>query len=65
MWCATRLNAGPTIIIYMDDLPNFVKDSNIPMYADDTGLSSKISNALVINSELLPDFLKVDSKLIN
>ena len=43
----------------MDDLLNFVKDSNIPMYADDTGLSSKISNALVINSGLLPDFLKV------
>ena len=29
------------------------------MYADDTYLSSKISNALEINSELLPDFLKV------
>ena len=29
------------------------------MYADDTGLSSKISNALEINSELLLDFLKV------
>ena len=43
----------------MNDLPNFVKDSNISMYADDTGLSSKISNALKINSELLPDLLKV------
>ena len=43
----------------MNDLPNFVKDSNISMYADDTGLSFKISNALEINSELLPDFLKV------
>ena len=51
---------GPLLfIIYMNDLPNFVKDSNIFMYADDTGLSSKISNALEINSELLPDFLKV------
>ena len=60
MWCATRLNPGPTIIYYyMNDLTNFVKDSNISMYADDTGLSSKISNALEINSELLPDFLKV------
>ena len=29
------------------------------MYAYDTGFSSKISNALEINSELLPDFLKV------
>ena len=29
------------------------------MYADDTGLSFKISNALEIISELLPDFLKV------
>ena len=43
----------------MNDVPNFVKDPNISMYADDTGLSSKISNALEINSELLPDFLKV------
>ena len=51
---------GPLLfIIYMNDLPNFVKDSNISMYADDTGLSSKISNALEINSKLLPDFLKV------
>ena len=41
---------GPLLfIIYMNDLPNFVKDSNISMYADDTGLSSKISNALEIN----------------
>ena len=43
----------------MNDLPNFVKDSNISMYANDTGLSSKISSALEINSELLPDFLKL------
>ena len=51
---------GPLLfIIHMNDLPNFVKDSNISMYADDTGLSSKISNALQINSELVPDFLKV------
>ena len=51
---------GPLLfIIYMNDLPNFVKDSNTSMDADDTGLSSKISNALEINSELLPDFLKV------
>ena len=51
---------GPLLfIIYISELPNFVKDSNISMYADDTGLSSKISNALEINSELLPDFLKV------
>ena len=51
---------GPLLfIIYMNDLLNFVKDSNISMYADDTGLSSKISNALEINSELVPDFLKV------
>ena len=51
---------GPLLfIIYMNDLPNFVKDSNISLHADDTGLSSKISNALEINSELLLDFLKV------
>ena len=51
---------GPLLfIIYMNDLPNFVKDSNISVYADDTGLSSKISSALEINSELLPDCLKV------
>ena len=43
----------------MNDLPNFVKDSNISVYADDTDLSSKISNALEINSELLPGFLKI------
>ena len=43
----------------MNDLPNFVKDSNISMYPDNTGLSSKISSALEINSELLPDFLKI------
>ena len=50
-------------IIYMNDVPNFVKDSNISMYADDTGLSSKIFNALENNSELLPDFLKVSDWL--
>ena len=50
---------GPLFIIHISDLPNFVKDSNIAMYADDTGLSSKISNALEINWELLPDLLKV------
>ena len=37
------------LIIYMNDLPNFVKDSSVSMYADDTGLSSKISSALEIN----------------
>ena len=32
-----RLNPGSTIIdIYMNDLLNFVKDSNISVYADDT-----------------------------
>ena len=32
-----RLNPGSTIIdIYMSDLLNFVKDSNISVYADDT-----------------------------
>ena len=51
---------GPLLfIIYMNDLLNLVKNSNISMYADDTRVSSKISNALEINSELLPDFLKV------
>ena len=53
-------------IIYMNALSNFVNYSNISMYADDTGLSSKISNPLEINSELFPDFLKlvIGSKLI-
>ena len=55
---------GPLLfIIYKNDLPNFVKDSNISMYADDTGLSSKIFNVLENNSELLPVFLKVSDWL--
>ena len=33
------------------------------MYTDDTGLSSKISSALEINSDRLPDFLKVCDRL--
>ena len=57
---------GPLLfIIYMNDLPTFVKDSIISMYADDTGLSSKISNAFEINSELLPDFLKANKLSLN
>ena len=55
---------GPLLfIIYMNDLPNCVKESIVSMYDDDTGLSSNISNAFEINSELLPDVLKVSDWL--
>ena len=43
----------------MNNLPTFATNSNLSMYVDGTGLSSKISNVLETNSELLPDFLKV------
>ena len=51
---------GPLLfIIYMNDLPLFVKDAEITMYADDTSLLKAFSTINQLQEELIPAFAKV------
>ena len=50
---------GPLLfIIYMNDLPLFVTNSQISMYADDTSLYNNIKSVSEIKDNLIPAFLK-------
>ena len=51
---------GPLLfIIYMNDLPQYVKDANITMYADDTSLYKSFNSISQLNEQLIPSFCKV------
>ena len=51
---------GPLLfIIYMNDLPNTVKGTEIKMYADDTNLTKHITSLGDVMEELIPEFEKV------
>ena len=51
---------GPLLfIIYMNDLPAHVQDTNITMYADNTSLDKAIRTSQQLKEELIPAFSKV------
>ena len=51
---------GPLLfILYMNDLPAFIPNANIRMYADDTNLGQRIDDVNDINQQLIPDFRKL------
>ena len=51
---------GPLLfIIYMNDLPNVVKNGEICMYADDTNLSTKVNKISDISDQLIPEFTNI------
>ena len=51
---------GPLLfIIYMNDLPLFVTNVQISMYADDTSLYNNIKSVSEIEDNLIPAFLKI------
>ena len=51
---------GPLLfIIYMNDLPAYVQDANITMYADNTSLDKAIGTSQQLKEELIPAFSKV------
>ena len=51
---------GPLLfIIYMNDLPLFVTNAQISMYANDTSLYNNIKSVSEIKDNLIPAFLKI------
>ena len=51
---------GPLLfIIYINDLPLFVTNAQISMYADDTSLYNNIKSVSEIKDNLIPAFLKI------
>ena len=46
-------------IIYMNDLPSYVQDAHITMYADDTSIDRAFKRCQQLKEELLPAFAKV------
>ena len=46
-------------IIYMNDFQNVAENCEIFMYADDTNVSSTLTQANDINVELVPEFTKI------
>ena len=47
----------------MNDLPAYVQDANITMYADDTNLNQAIRTSQQLKEELFPAFSKVCKRL--
>ena len=57
---------GPLLfIIYMNDLPAFVQEANITMYADDTSLDKAFRTLQELQEEMIPAFSKVCKWLKN
>ena len=57
---------GPLpFIIHMTDLPAFVLEANITMYADDTGLHKAFQTSHELKEEMIPAFSKVCKWLRN
>ena len=57
---------GPLLfIIYMNDLPAFVQEANITMYADDTSLHKVFRTLYELNEEIIPAFSRVCKWLRN
>ena len=57
---------GPLLfIIYMNDLPAFIREANITMYADDTSLHRTFRTSHELKEEIIPAFSKVCKWLIN
>ena len=56
-----ELHSWATMIhhIYMNDLPAYVQDAYITMYADDTSLDKAIRTSQQLKEELIPAFSKV------
>ena len=52
-------------IIYMNDLPAFVQEANITMYADDTSLHKAYRTSHQLKEEIIPAFSKVCKWLRN
>ena len=51
---------GPLIfILYMNDLPAFVQETNITMHADDTSLHKAFRTSHELKEEMIPAFSKV------
>ena len=46
-------------ILYMNDLPAFIPNAKIRMYADDTNLVQRINDVNNIKQQLIPDFRKL------
>ena len=51
---------GPLLlIIYMNDLPAFVQEADIIMYADDTSSDKAFRTSQELQEEIIPAFSKV------
>ena len=61
MWSSSGFHSWATIVhhIYMNDLPAYVQDASITMYADDTSLDKAIRTSQQLKEELIPAFSKV------
>ena len=57
---------GPLLFsIYMNDLPAFIQEANITMYADDTSLHKAFRTSHELKDEMIPAFFKVCKWLRN
>ena len=51
---------GPLLfIIYVNDLQDVTRSCDLSMYADDTHLTSALKKSSDLNTEILPEFIKV------
>ena len=46
-------------IIFINDLPNCVKNGHITMYADDTSSSTRVNDVKDIEIKVIPDLIKI------
>ena len=51
---------GPLLfLLYMNDLPDAIENTNVTMFADDTSLSKPFKSINELNDELIPAFVKI------
>ena len=65
LWSCSRVYSWAIFIIYMNDLPAFVQEANITMYADDTSLDKAFRTSQELQEEMIPAFSKVCKWLRN